>query len=61
MRESFRLNQEILEPVQGAYVLLHVGIIARTSEIDFQTMQNELVTLLTKLRNRLAEHPILKT
>lgn len=54
MRESYRLNQEILEPVQGASVLLHVGIIARTSEIDFQTMQNEVVTLLTKLRNRVA-------
>ena len=61
MRESYRLNQEILEPVQGASVLLHVGIIARTSEIDFQTMQNEVITLLTKLRNRVAEHPILKT
>lgn len=61
MRESFRINQELLEPMLHAPVLLHVGLIARTSDVDFQTIHNDVVTLLTKLRNRVAEHPILKT
>ncbi len=60
MRESFRLNQELLEPMLNAPVLLHVGLIARSSDIDFDTIQKDVVTLLSKLRNRVAEHPLLK-
>jgi len=61
LRETYRLNQAELDSVIQAPLLLHIGLIARKSKLDFNSLQKEVVTLLTKLRNRVAEHPLLNS
>ena len=61
MREAYRLNQQIVDSISGTPLLLHVALIARSSDKDFQVIQEDVVTLLNKLRNRVAEHPLLNT
>ena len=61
MREAYRLNQQIVDSISGTPLLLHIALIARSSDKDFQVIQEDVVTLLNKLRNRVAEHPLLNT
>jgi len=61
MRESYRLNQDLLNSISRVPILVHVALIGRTADIEFSNIQEEVVTLLTKMRTCVAEHPLLKT
>ncbi len=61
MREAYRLNQQLVDSINESTVLIHIALIARSSEHDFQTIQEDVVTLLNKLRTRVAEHPLINT
>ncbi len=61
MRESYRINQELLDSISGTQVQVHAAIIAKTADVEFNTIQEDVVTLLSKLRNRVAEYTHLNT
>lgn len=61
MREAYRLNQQIINtPIETA-LLIHVALISRTTDADFQAIQKDIITLLHKLRTRVSEHTLLNT
>lgn len=54
MREAFRLHQHILlELVQHQKLEIHCALIARSSSLNFLQVQQDVVTLMEKLRTRL--------
>ena len=59
LREAYRLNKELLVPSGGDFpvIKLHGAFIARKYLPTFDAVQQEMVTLLTDLRNRVAAHP----
>ena len=61
MREAYRLNQQLLDSINESSLLIHIALIARTSDTNFQVIQDDVVTLLNKLRTRVAEQPLLNT
>lgn len=61
MREAYRLNQQLVDSINESSILIHIALIARSSDTDFQAIQDDVVTLLHKLRTRVAEHPLLNT
>lgn len=61
MREAFRLNQFLLSSNNSNDDSLHLALIAKKSNSDFKSVETEVVTLLTNLRNRVADHTHLNT
>lgn len=56
LREAFRLKQHIvLETDHLSGLQLHGVFIARTAKLQFGDVEKDLVTLLTKLRTRVAD------
>jgi ribonuclease P protein component len=61
MREAYRLNQQIVDSLTESSFLVHIALIARTSDTDFLPLREDVVTLLNKLRTRVAEQPLINT
>ncbi|RNC83252.1 MAG: ribonuclease P protein component [Balneola sp.] len=54
LREAYRLNRHLLsEELQRAEKSMHIVFSTRVNGLDFATVENDMVTLLTKLRSRL--------
>ncbi len=52
MREAFRLNRHLISNLfSPSDQTLHGAFIARTSNIEFEDVNDNVVTILTKLRN----------
>lgn len=54
MREAFRLNRQILSHHISKFDgTLHAVFIARHSQLDYQSVENDMVTLLEDLRSQI--------
>ena len=54
LREAFRLQQQnLLSMLDETNLEVHAVLIARTTDVDFHTIQQQVETLLKELRNRL--------
>jgi ribonuclease P protein component len=54
LREAYRLNQHIITELPiTAEIGLHYAFMARRADLTFQTVQDEVIALLEKLRDRL--------
>ena len=58
LREAYRLNNKLLVPSGGDFpaVSMHGALIARKSLPTFEAVQQEITTLLSDLRNRVAAY-----
>ena len=54
LREAYRLNQHIItELPTTAEIGLHYAFVAKRSDLTFETVQDEVISLLEQLRERL--------
>lgn len=54
MREAFRLNKhDLIDTLTQNEQSLHAVFIIKRSDVDFATVQNDIVTLLAELRSRI--------
>ena len=57
LREAFRLNQHALKDTLDSLNLgLHAVLIARNTDLDFSSVQQQVVTLMEELRTRLLQN-----
>ncbi len=54
MREAYRLNKHLITDMAADAVSgMHIALMAKHADMDFQTVQADIVTLLNELRSRI--------
>ena len=54
LREAYRLHQHILSgPLQKAQITLHGALVAHTTDVSFDDVEPNVITLLTRVRDQL--------
>ncbi len=57
LREAFRLNQHALkDTLDSLNIGLHAVLIARNTDLDFSSVQQQVATLMDELRTRLLQN-----